>query len=135
LRIALGHRRQDFAGRGIDALKCPAGSRLDPLAVDQQQLRLAIQERMVRAVEGLNDVHGSQLSVRMFDLAGRCNAAARSILRSTLPISRNRSAVESISLCQSRYADEPGDGNPPFRRLRTALYINEYNVLGKRRLE
>src|SRR3984885_7648537 len=65
------------------------------------------------------------------DLAARCNPAAKSIPRSTLPISRNRSAVESISFRQSRYADAPGGGNPPFHQLRTALYIREYNALGK----
>jgi hypothetical protein len=44
-RIALSHLRQDFACCGIDALECLAGRRLDPLAVDQQSLGVAVQER------------------------------------------------------------------------------------------
>jgi hypothetical protein len=56
LGIALRYHREGFAGRRVDALERLAGCCRYPLAVDQQELRLAVQEGMADALDGLNYV-------------------------------------------------------------------------------
>ena len=58
LRVALGDRRQQFAGGGIVGLEALAGGGVDPLAVDQHLLVGPVGERMARDRNSLRHSHG-----------------------------------------------------------------------------
>jgi hypothetical protein len=58
LGVALGHRRQQLAGRGVMRLEFLAGRGVDPVAVDQHLLVGSVRVRMARDRNCLGDSHG-----------------------------------------------------------------------------
>ena len=79
--ITLRHMGQNLAGGRIDAREGLTRSGLDPFAVDQQTLGLAIQERMAGTVNLGNDVHGEQLPLLAFDCTSQRRYPRRPRLR------------------------------------------------------
>jgi len=63
LAVALGNPGEHLTGRGVDGLECLARGSLDPFAIDQHSLWLAVEERMT----GGENIYGHGFTPWWFD--------------------------------------------------------------------